>query len=59
MHSEQALYRSRLKENTLPEKWDFLQHTSDVASTDFGEVKFNSNKKFNSKVNLVFFFKLK
>jgi hypothetical protein len=58
MHSEQALnaYRSLLKENALPEKWNFLQHTSDVASTDFGEVKFNSSKKFNSKVNLVFFY---
>lgn len=57
MHTEQAMdaYRSLLNENALPEKWNFLEHTSDVSSTDFGEVKFNSSKKFNSKVNLVVF----
>ena len=55
MHSEEAqdAYIRKLKENALPDKWNFEQHTSDVSSIDFGEVNFNNIKKFNSKVNLI------
>ena len=53
MHSQNAIndYMTHLKEDSLPTKWNFEQHTSDIESIDFGTVHFPSNKKsINSRV---------